>query len=177
MHLYSESKDVMNCLLIHHAELQPPHLSHVLFALQYDITPLCETDTLIPPLPRELCWRSCGVATFPMPLWASQSPRDPSGRRGSPAWELEPGQIGGTNEQSARRHSENHHRCRTQQFAGRDLCWASWPSGVLQACEGLAYVGAPYVSVTASDARYDDGVMYQCDGGRSGGVGWEVAPM
>lgn len=41
----------------------------------------------------------------------------------------------------------------------------SWPSGVLQACEGLAYVGAPYVSVTASDARCDDGVRYQCDGG------------
>lgn len=46
---YSELKDVMTYLLIHHAEPQPPHLSHVLFALQYDITPLCETDTLIPP--------------------------------------------------------------------------------------------------------------------------------
>lgn len=41
----------------------------------------------------------------------------------------------------------------------------SWPSGVLQACEDLTYMGAPYVSVTANDVLCDDGVMYQCDGG------------
>lgn len=53
----------------------------------------------------------------------------------------------------------------------------SWPSGVLQAWEGLTYVGAPYVSVTASDARCDDGVMYQCDGGGFVGVGWDIPPV
>ncbi len=50
----------------------------------------CETNTPIPP---GLSCRSCRVATFPLPLWASQSFRDPSGHRSSSAWELEPGQI------------------------------------------------------------------------------------
>lgn len=50
----------------------------------------CETNTPIPP---GLSWRSWGVATFPLPLWASQSSKDPSGHQGSSAWELEPGQI------------------------------------------------------------------------------------
>lgn len=61
----------------------------------------CETNTLSP---SGLSWRSCGVATFPLPLWASQSSRDPSGQRGSSAWELEPGQICSQQEEPQIRH-------------------------------------------------------------------------
>lgn len=52
--------------------------------------PPCETDAAIP---SRLSWRSCGVETFPLPLWASQSPSDPWGHWGKLSWELEPCQI------------------------------------------------------------------------------------
>lgn len=101
-------------------EQQLSHLSDVLFALRYDITPTVRPTRQIP---LGLSRRSCGVATFPLPLGFSQSSRDPSGQRGSSAWELEPGQIyspmNSQQEETLIKHY-NHTRRNTD----RDLHWA-----------------------------------------------------
>lgn len=50
----------------------------------------CGTNT---PISLGQIWRSYKATTFPLPLWASWSSRDPSGQQANSAWELEPVQM------------------------------------------------------------------------------------
>lgn len=84
------SKVAMTDLAIYYTVQHLSALLDISLAPRYDIT-LSVRPTLRIPL--GLSWRICGVTTFPLPLWVSQSSGDPSGQWGSSAWELEPGQI------------------------------------------------------------------------------------
>lgn len=84
------------CLFVCFLWLSSPSDLYASSIVQSCRCPICHTSCLhsdatsLPPVratlpsppPWEFCRRSCGVTTFPMPLRASQSPRDPGGRRG-----------------------------------------------------------------------------------------------
>lgn len=110
----------------------------------------CETNT---PIPLGLSWRSCGVATFPMPLWASQSSRDPSGQRGSSAWELERSQTHSP-ANSQQKEPDKTRRPNTEKHWLRPT--VGFPGLLVSSRQSLC-VGAP--CLTASDAQCDVGVM------------------
>ncbi len=132
----------------------------------------CETNTLVP---LGLSCRSRGVATFPLPLWAFQSSRDPGGHRGSSAWELEPIQMrslmNSQQEETLIKHMSSAHRGTGTEYSG--LPWtSSCPlSLAVMPKAGTLYVGVHLCvcvlclttwCVTASDADYDVGVMCWC---------------
>lgn len=149
-------------MLAQPSQRRSPHVSHVLFAL--NVTSLLFGDRRTEPPPSNhhhpwgLSWRSCGVSTFPLPLWDFQTLSD---RRSHSAWELEPSQRTQHTDRSAKARVKHDKRTQGDPDRGaRRPFLASWCPE-----KRIPDVRGPDVGwMKACDARRDVGVTCWCCG-------------